>query len=131
MKDEEQNEILRDLIREAIPVNPAVDPTQFVSRAEFIATIKTMEVKIEAASLRTKQWVLAGCLAVIISFVGGYASLISKLNELTNELPKIEAVQQQRGPWIQREEQRNNRQDDTLHKLDKTYSPFPYEDAPQ
>lgn len=127
---EESSEILRDLLANAIPVNPTTQG-QFVSREEFMATVKTIEQKIENAALKTKAWVLSGCVAILISFGSGYISLNNKLNRLTEALPQITTIQQGRAPWIQRQEQRDAMQDDVLKKLDKNYQPLPYEPAPQ
>lgn len=127
---EESSEILRDLLANAIPVNPTTQG-QFVSREEFMATVKTIEQKIENAALKTKAWVLSGCVAILISFGSGYISLNNKLNRLTEALPQIATIQSGRAPWIQRQEQRDAMQDDVLKKLDKNYQPLPYEPAPQ
>lgn len=122
------SEILRDLIQHAIPVNAQGG---FVTREEFVATVKTIESKIENASLRQKQWVLSGCLAILLSFGGGYMSLVSKLDRLAQALPPLIQKSDARAPWIQRQEERDSMQDEVLRKLDKSYQPLPYQVPPQ
>lgn len=130
MPDREGAEILSDLVRGAIPLNPAPSG-QYVTHEEFVATIRTVEQKIENASLRTKQWVMGGVLAVILSFGGGYMSLVNKLDRLTEALPTITQRQNTRWPWVQQLQQRELMQDEALKKLDKSYQPLPYEAPPQ
>jgi hypothetical protein len=129
-KESSSGEIMSDLIRGAIPLNPSPGGS-YVTHDEFLATVRTIEQKIENASLRTKQWVMGGCLAVILSFGGGYMSLVNKIDRLTEALPEIAKVQEERGPWIQRQEQRDAMQDEVLRKLDKSYQPLPYSVPPQ
>lgn len=128
MAENEGAEIVRDLLQHAIPVNSTAG---FVTRDEFVATVRTIEQKIENAALKQKQWVLTGCLAILISFGGGYVSLVSKLDRLSQALPDIAQKSDARGPWIQRQEQRDTMQDEVLKKLDKDYQPLPYQPPPQ
>lgn len=127
----EEAEIVRDLLTHAIPLNPSVSQGNFVTREEFVATVKTIESKIEIAALRQKQWVLTGCLAILISFGGGYVSLVSKLDRLTQALPILTQRQESQVPWLQRQEQRDTLQDEVLKRLDKNYQPMPYQPPPQ
>jgi hypothetical protein len=101
-----------------------------ITRDEFVATVRTIESKIENASLRQKQWVLTGCLAILISFGGGYISLVSKIDRLTDALPLITQKQTDGEPWMQRQDQRDLMQDEVLKKLDKNYQPLPYQAPP-
>lgn len=127
---DERAEITRELLQGAIPLNPA-NPPHYVTREEFFATVTAIEAKIEVASSRQKIWVLSGCVAILISFGGGYVSLVSKIDRLTDALPAIAAKQDARAPWIQRQEQRDAMQDQALQKLDPKYQPLPYQEPPQ
>lgn len=129
MADDTSGEIVRDLLAHAIPVNPQ-HSAQFVTRDEFAAKFNLLESKIENASLRQKQWVLTGCLAILISFGGGYVSLVSKLDRLTQALPTITERQNTRWPWVQQQQQRDLMQDEVLKKLDRNYQPLPYQAPP-
>jgi hypothetical protein len=125
----ERADIVRDLLQHAIPVNSAAGQS-FVTRDEFVATVKTIESKIENSSLRTKQWVLAGCVAILVSGGSGYVSLVSKLDRLTQALPAITERQNTRWPWVQQQQQRDLMQDEVLKKLDRNYQPLPYQAPP-
>lgn len=129
MPDTEGADIMRDLLQGAIPVNP--HPSQFVTHAEFAATVSSLESKIENSSLKTKQWVLAGCVAILLSGGSGYVSLVSKLDRLSQALPTITERQNTRWPWVQQMQQRELMQDESLKKLDKDYQPLPYQAPPQ
>lgn len=127
---EEKDEIVRELLHQAIPLNPSPG-SPYVTHAEFQATVKIIESKIENASLKTKQWVLVGVLSILISFGGGYVSLMNKLDRLSQALPLIAEKQNTRWPWVQGQQQRDIMQDEVLKKLDPRYDPLPYEPAPQ
>lgn len=129
MPDKESAEIVGELLRGAIPVNPVGG--HFVTREEFVATINNIETKIEREGLRTKLWVALGCVGIIVANIGGYVSLVSKLDSLAGSLPQLVKVQEGRAPWIQRQEQRDSLQDEALRKLDRDYQPLPYEPPPQ
>lgn len=121
--DSERKEIIHDLLSGAIPVNPQ-SQGGYVSREEFMATVRTIESKIENASLRQKQWVLTGCIAILVSFGGGYISLVNKLDRLTEALPGILQKQTSIDPWIARQQQHDFMQDEALKRLDKNYQPI-------
>lgn len=125
---DEGKEIIRELVASSASAPP---PGHFVTREEFIATIATIESKIENAVLKQKQWVLTGVISILLGGGAGYVSLVSKLDRLTETLPVIAKVQEDRTPWIQRQEQRDALQDEVLKKLDRTYQPLPYAPPPQ
>jgi hypothetical protein len=126
----EQLSILGPLLDRAIPLAPTGGGT-YVTREEFDAALNMIESKIENSSLRQRNWVLAGCIAVMLAFGGGYISLMSKLDRLTDALPTLAAKTDARGPWIQRQERRDTMQDEALRKLDREYQPLPYQEPPQ
>lgn len=127
--DGERSQIISDLLQGAIPVN--AQPNQFVTHAEFAAVVGALETKIENSGLKTKQWVLGGCVAILIAGGSGYASLVSKIDRLTQALPVITERQNTRWPWVQQMQQRELMQDESLKKLDKDYQPLPYQAPPQ
>jgi hypothetical protein len=127
---DERQKNLADNLHRAWPIDG-----QYVTRAELADELERMEsrveIKIDNSSLRQRNWVLGGCLGTILAFGSGYISLVSKLDRLTDALPTITAVQEHRGPWIQRQEQRDDRQDQALHKLAPDYSGLPYVEPPK
>ena len=128
--DKEQLDIIHDLIRDAIPVSPQPDRS-FVSREEFTTTISLIEEKIENSNLRNRNWVLGGCVAILIAGVAGWGSLVSRLDGLGKSMPALEVKMEERAAWMQRVEQRNVLQDEALRKLDPNYHPLPYKELPQ
>lgn len=130
MLDPDQREIVSDLLRGAVPVNP-VSPTAYITREEFESKVSTIEAKIENEALKTKLWVMAGVLAIITSFGGGYVSLVSRIDRITEALPEITKVQDGRREWIQRQDLRDSHQDEALRKLDRSYQGIPFEPSPQ
>jgi hypothetical protein len=131
MTDDTQQQIIKDLLTNAIPVNPSPSGHHYVTHSEFQATVEAIESKIENSSLKTMQWVLAGCLAILVSGGSGYVSLVNKLDRLEQSLPVLAEISDARTPWIQRQEQRDTMQDEALKKLDKQYQPFPYQPPPR
>jgi hypothetical protein len=123
---DERQQRLADNLHRAWPI-----VGEYVTHAEFAAKMGEVETKIDNASLRQRNWVLGGCLGIILAFGSGYISLVSKLDRLTDALPILAATQEHRGPWIQRQEQRDDRQDQALHKLAPDYSGLPYVEPPK
>ncbi len=128
--DKERAAIIHDLLSGAIPVNPT-NPQFYVTRDEFLATISTIESKIENSALKQRLWVLTGCVAILIGGGAGYASIISRIDQLTIALPELTHHQEAVAPWIQHQEQRGTLQDAELKKLDPSYEPMPYREEPQ
>jgi hypothetical protein len=119
---DDQKQIARNLMGEGFG---------FVTHEELNEKISHLETKIEREGLRTKLWVVMGCLSLFLGGGGAYVSLVNKLDRLSEALPPIAAKQDARAPWIQRQDQRDNLQDQTLRKLDNSYEPMPYEAPPQ
>lgn len=124
----DRRELLGDLLRGAIPVNPS---PIYVTREEFDAKLGHLETKIEREGLRTKMWVLSGVVAIIMSFGGGYVSIISKIDRIAETLPTMTRIQDGRRDWIQIQDRRDLRQDETLRELQPEYEPIPYGPSPQ
>lgn len=129
---ESSAELIRDLLAHAIPVSPPTPHTEnFVTRDEFEGAIRHVEIKIENAALKQKLWVLSGVIAIMLTFGGGYVSLVSKLDRLNENMPPLVTKLEARGTWMQRQEQRDALQDGALRKIDDKYVPMPYVPLPQ
>ena len=61
----------------------------YVTQSQLAAALGHIETKISNSELRQRNWVLAGCLAIIITFGGGYMSLVSKIDRLTDAMPQL------------------------------------------
>lgn len=106
-------------------------PSEFVSRDEFNSKIETVESKIANSELKNRNWVLVGCLALILTFGGGYMSLVSKLDRLNEAMPVVNNVLDGRRSWMMRKEQRDGDQDRALKQLAPDYIPQPYVEPPR
>lgn len=127
---DEQKEIARDLLGRG--AYPLPEDNKFVTRAE----VRTMiEDGIKLAIAQVKLWVVLGAVStvgsVIVAVVGGVMLLQAKINHLADAMPAIASVQANRSSWILYTQQRDDRQDDALSKLDKSYKPLPYKEPPQ
>ncbi len=130
MSEVDQRELVSDLLRGAIPVNPS--PTsRYVTSEEFAATVALLDAKIENSSLKMRNWILGGVLAIIVALAGSYISLIAQIDRITQALPGIVEVQDGRREWIQKQDQRDSQQDAALRKLDPNYQSLPYEASPR
>ena len=120
------------MIDAALPVDRRVRPSgNFVSREEFEETIQRIRVEIENASLKTRQWVLTGVVAIILTFGSGYISLVSKLDRLNDAMPGISSVLDGRRVWMQRQDQRDDMQDEQLRTVNPKYQPLPFAETPK
>jgi hypothetical protein len=70
----------------------------FVTHEEMNEKISHLETKIEREGLRTKLWVVMGCLSLFVGGGGAYVSLVAKLDRLTEALPAIVQRQNTRNP---------------------------------
>ena len=93
--------------------------------------VDVFETKITLSESRQRNWVLGGCLAVIVTFGGGYVSMATKLDRLNEAMPIINQILEGRNRWMQHDNRRDNRQDEKLKALDPAYEPIPYMETPR
>lgn len=103
----------------------------YVTQSQLAAALGHMETKINNSELRQRNWVLIGCLAIIVTFGGGYMSLVSKLDRLTETMPTIVETLDGRKIWMMHKDKRDSDQDQVLHKVAPGYVPEPYTDIPK
>lgn len=103
----------------------------YVTQGQLSAALGHIETKISNSELRQRNWVLVGCLAIIISFGGGYMSLVGKIDKLSDSMPGIVEVQEGRRVWMIRKDQRDSDQDQVLKSVVPKYIPQPYGDVPK
>lgn len=103
----------------------------YVTRIELADAMSLVETKIVNSELRQRNWVLGGCLAIILAFGGGYMSLVAKLDRLSEAMPTIDRVLDGRKQWMLRKDQRDDRQDRALETVANTYEPMPYVETPR
>lgn len=105
--------------------------SEYVTRIELADALRLVETKIVNSELRQRNWVLGGCLAIILAFGGGYMSLVAKLDRLTEAMPVTNSVLDGRKQWMLRKDQRDDRQDRALETVTNTYEPMPYLETPR
>ena len=103
----------------------------YVTRPELAVIVDVFETKITLSESRQRNWVLGGCLAVIVTFGGGYVSMATKLDRLNEAMPVINQILDGRNRWMQHDNRRDNRQDEKLKALDPAYEPIPYMETPR
>ena len=103
----------------------------YVTQSQLNAALGHIETKISNSELRQRNWVLAGCIAIIITFGGGYVSLVSKLDRLTESMPQIVTTLDGRRSWMLHKDQRDSEQDGAIHSVAPSYVPAPYMEPPK
>ena len=123
---QENRAALADTLRRAYS-----DSGDYVTQSQLAAALHHVETKISNSELRQRNWVLAGCLAIIITFGGGYMSLVSKLDRLTEAMPQIITTLDGRRSWMLHKDQRDSEQDGAIHSVAPKYVPGPYVEPPK
>ena len=118
-----------DALRFAYPMERAMG--EYVTRIELADAMKLVEAKLITSELRQRNWVLGGCLAIILAFGGGYVSLVDKLDRLNEAMPLVNNVLEARHSWMLRKDQVDAHQDTALGGLDKKYIAPPYVEPPK
>ena len=103
----------------------------YVTQSQLASSLSHMETKLSNSELRQRNWVLVGCLAIIVTFGGGYISLVSKLDRITETLPAITASVNTNRAWLLRKDRQDETQDTILKQVVPGYSPEPYIAPPQ
>jgi hypothetical protein len=130
-RDDEDRRIIGDLVRGSMPFGHEPFVTHEQMGRALTDLERRIEVRLENAMLRTRNWVLGGVLATAILFGGGFITLVNKIDRMAEAIPRIATIQENRGVWMQQQGQRDAVQDRTLQKLDKDYEPVPFEAVPR
>lgn len=125
MADDDRDRLVENLNR-AWPIGSG-----YVTRTELAQNLERLETKIVNSELRLQKWVLGGCIAIILSFGGGYVSLVSKLDRLSEALPVVTEILEGRRVWMQRQDQRDDQQDRALQGISPRYHAMPYVETPK
>ena len=107
------------------------DSGDYVTQSQLAAALGHIETKISNSELRQRNWVLAGCLAIIVTFGGGYMSLVSKLDRLTEAMPQIVTTLDGRHSWMLHKDLRDDGQDGAIKLVVPNYKPLPYAEPPK
>ena len=105
--------------------------SEYVTRIELADALRHVETKITNSELRQRNWVLGGCLAIILAFGGGYMSLVDKLDRLNEALPIITEILEGRRTWILHNDRRNDGQDSAIKTVVPGYQVPPPVDPPK
>lgn len=118
------------LLRAAIP-GPTESTAEFVTRLELQLALQHIETKIANSELKMRNWVLAGCLGIILAFGGGYFSLVAKIDRLTEAMPVVDKILDGRRSWMLRKDQTDQVQDRALERAVPEYQAPPYVEPPR
>ena len=105
--------------------------SEYVTRIELADKMRHLEIKIDNSELRQRNWVLGGCLAIIVAFGSGYMSLVAKLDRLNDTMPIVREALDSRHTWMLRKDQRDDQQDRTLKIVVPSYQLPPYVEPPK
>ena len=124
--DRDERAELADVLHRAYPLGG-----DFVTQTQLTAALQHIETKITASELKQRNWVLGGCLAIILAFGSGYASLVAKLDRLTEALPVLSETVDGRRTWMVNKDQIDRVQDGAIKSVAPQYQPIPYVDPPR
>ena len=105
--------------------------SDYVTRIELADKVQHLETKIDNSILRQRNWVLGGCLAIILAFGGGYMSLVDKLDRINEALPAITQILEERRLWILHKDRRDDGQDGAIKTVVPGYQIPPPVDPPK
>lgn len=139
MPNSRDSDSVRDLLHSTFPLPSEVD---FVTRAEFTSMVKNVEDKIatshellqlqiKGSELSQRNWVLMGCLAMMVTGGGGFLTVVTKLDRLNEALPEIQQTLDSRKTWIVRQGRRDDEQDRSLESLDPKFQAMPFSEQPK
>lgn len=108
---------------------------EFITRPEFGREMDNLErrldVRLENAMLKTRNWVLTGIVASSMMFGAGFLSMMSKIDRMAEGFATIQTALETRRDWIDESNERDRRQDDALKALRPGYVPQPFEVRPR
>jgi hypothetical protein len=103
----------------------------YVTQFQLTSALQHIETKISASELKQRNWVLGGCLFIIMAFGSGYMSLVSKLDRLVDAMPQINETLDARRSWMLRKDQQDVQQDIAIKSVAPRYIPSPYVEPPK
>lgn len=103
----------------------------YVTHSELDRTVESLRLEIQLETARLQRWILGAALGIVVAFGGGYVSLVSKIDRLSEALPALTVVQDGRRAWNINQDRRLDQQDDTLKELKPDYQPMPYQETPR
>lgn len=123
-------------------LNRAFPETTYVTQAQFTMLEESLDKKLKTSKeammlhlltseAKQKNWILTGCLAIVLSSTAGYVSIVIKIDRLSMSLPKIEGTLDTRRGWMEQKDRQDDRQDQALAKAAPGYVPLPYNELPK
>lgn len=125
----------RAIIEQAIKAMDDMNGRDYVTRTEFRQDMKDLEgrleIRLENAMLKTRNWVLGGIIASGLIFGGGFLTMMSKFDRVATSVERMNVSLDQRRQWIDESDERDRRQDMAIGKVVPEYTPAPFETRPQ
>jgi len=125
----EQQQIMSDLLRDAIPISPSTSRGDYVTRSEMSNALQQLEtrldIRLENSMLKIRNWVITGMLAGGILFGGGFITTIIKIDRVAESMPVITQQLERRRVWSEEKNAHDYKQDRVIGKLDPQYEPEP------
>lgn len=123
----EEMEAIAAPLRQAWPLGGH----DFVTHMELDRTVVGLRLEIQLETAKLQRWILGAALGIVVAFGGGYVSLVSKIDRLTEALPVLISTQEGRRTWNMHQDQRLDRQDDALRQIKPGYESVPYKEPPR
>lgn len=95
-------------------------------RMEMTSLEQRLEIKLENAMLKTRNWVLGGIIASSIMFGGGFLTMLLQFNRTADVVIAMQKTLEHRRAWSFESDERDRRQDQAIKELKPTYQTEPY-----
>lgn len=122
----------RAIIEQAIKAMDELHgPRDFITRAEFQRDMEKLEqrleVRLENAMLKTRNWVLGGIIVSGMIFGGGFLTLMSRFDRTADAVIEMQSTLDTRRNWSDENDERDRQQDGAIKELKPDYEPRPFE----
>lgn len=84
-----------------------------------------LDIRLENAMLKIRNWVITGMLAGGVVFGGGFITTIIKIDRVAEGMPRITEELESRREWSQEKNNHDFKQDRAIGEINKDYEPEP------
>lgn len=124
---------VRAIIEQAVRATHEIEGStrDFITRAEFGRDMEKLEqrleIRLENAMLKTRNWVLGGIIASSVLFGGGFLSMMSRFDRTAEAVLGMQRTLETGRDWIDESDARDRRQDEAIEELKPDYEAAPFE----